>query len=73
MTQKEARNKAIDYLYAATDTFYAISSKTTIDDKGTLSEYGYTDEECAEIQKELDFIMKRILKLKQPHNNGKPH
>jgi len=63
MKKKEAREKAINYLYNASCAFYDISSKQVVDDMGTLSESGYTDEECEIIQKELDFIIKRVLQL----------
>lgn len=64
MKKSEAREKAIDYLFAASESFYSISAKTTIDDKGTLSKNGYSDEDCADIEKELDFIMRKVLKMK---------
>ncbi len=63
MRKNEARKIAIDYLYAAADDFYRSNSKTTIDDVGTLSEDGYSDVDCGRIEKELNFIMKKVLNM----------
>lgn len=68
MKANEARNIAIDYLYNAADSFYTISAKITIDDKGTLSEEGYNDSDCEDIQKQLAFLIKKLLKLKTTPN-----
>lgn len=61
MNKKEARNIAVKYLWNATQAFYDNASKYVIDDKGTLSEHGHTDADCEVIQKELDFLIKKVL------------
>lgn len=62
--KEDARNKAVDYLFSAAYDSYNFLSKIPIDDFGTLSEDGYTDEDCDKIKKELDFLIKKILKYK---------
>lgn len=61
MKKAEARKIAIDYLFNAAESFTDISVKTPIDDKGTLSEYGYTYDDCDKIKKELDFLVKQFI------------
>lgn len=63
MNKAKARKIAINYLYNAACSFTDISVKYPIDDSGTLSEQGYTYEECEVIQKELDFLLNKILPL----------
>lgn len=53
MTKKEARDKAIDYLHEMSDDFELTMHIT-------CNSVGYTSEECVEIKKQLDFLMKRI-------------
>lgn len=63
MKKKEARKIAVDYLYNAAAAFTEISVKRPIDDRGTLSEDGYTYEDCEVIQKELEFLQRKLLAL----------
>lgn len=63
MKKKEARSIAIDYLHSAAYNFYTLASKVAIDDSGTLSKDGYSEQDCDTIQVELDFIMKKVFAL----------
>lgn len=63
MKKREARKIAVDYLYNAAAAFTQISVKQPIDDRGTLSDEGYTFEDCEVIQRELEFLQRKLLAL----------
>lgn len=62
LSKAQARNKAIDYLWNAGSAFSDMCCKIAIDDKGTLSDDGYVDEDLEKIQKELDYLLTKLYK-----------
>jgi len=63
MDKKQARDIAINYLLNAGYAFTDISAKYPINDSGTMSKDGYTYEDCEVIQKEIEFLQKKLLSL----------
>lgn len=63
MDKKEARKIAVNYLCNAAYAFTDISAKYPIDDSGNLSEEGYTYDDCEVIQKELEFLQRKLWSL----------
>lgn len=58
MKKAEARNIAINFLQSEA------LIKHPIDDRGTLSKEGYTHEDYELIEREIDFIVNKLEKLK---------